>query len=267
MAAPTFLFSFDFDGTLVDEPPHPAINPGLNSFLESVQTQGGVWAVNTGRTLFQALDGISEHKIRPVPDFIMAKERELYAPTQFNRWVDVGDWNKRCQKEHKRFLKTHRKLFKRVRAYLETETNAQWMEGMEETPGVIATSEEEMGKVCAYIEEETRNDDVLSYERNSIYLRFSHTAYHKGSVLQELARHLDVPREKICVAGDNHNDLSMLCPTVAGFRVCPSNAIPEVQAVVSGSPGGVVGNGRASFGVLEGIQRLLSAEPEGQPAP
>ena len=138
---------------------------------------------------------------------------------------------------------------------------------MEETPGVIATSEEEMGKVCAYIEEETRNDDVLSYERNSIYLRFSHTAYHKGSVLQELARHLDVPREKICVAGDNHNDLSMLCPTVAGFRVCPSNAIPEVQAVVSGSPGGVVGNGRASFGVLEGIQRLLSAEPEGQPAP
>ena len=267
MAAPTFLYSFDLDGTLVDEPPYPTINPGLNSFLESVKTQGGVWAVNTGRTLFQALDGIAEHKIRPVPDFIMAKERELYAPTQFNRWVDVGDWNKRCQKEHKRFLKTHRKLFKRVQAYLEAETNAQWMEGMEETPGVIATSGEEMGKVCAYIEEEIRNDDVLSYERNSIYLRFSHAAYHKGSVLQELARHLDVPREKICVAGDNHNDLSMLCPTVAGFRVCPSNAIPEVQAVVSGSPGGVVGNGRASFGVLEGIQRLLSSEPEEQPAP
>ena len=128
MAAPTFLFSFDFDGTLVDEPPHPTINPGLNGFLESVQTQGGVWAVNTGRTLFQALDGIAEHKIRPLPDFIMAKERELYAPTQFNRWVDVGDWNKRCQKEHRRFLKTHRKLFKRVRAFLEAETSAQWIE-------------------------------------------------------------------------------------------------------------------------------------------
>ena len=84
-------------------------------------------------------------------------------------------------------------------------------------------------------------------------------------MLQELARHLGVPREKICVAGDNHNDMSMLCPNVAGFRVCPSNAIPEVQALVSGSPGGLVGKGRASFGVLEGIQRLLSAEPEEQP--
>ena len=267
MAAPTFLFSFDFDGTLVDDPPHPIINPGLNGFLESVQTQGSLWAVNTGRTLFQALDGIAEHKIRPLPDFIMAKERELYAPTQFNRWVDVGDWNKRCQKEHKRFIKTHRKLLKRVRALLEAETKVQWVEGMEETPGVIATSDEEMTKVCKYIEDETQNDDVLSYERNSIYLRFSHAAYHKGSVLQELARHLGVSKERICVAGDNHNDMSMLCPTVADYRVCPNNAIPEVQSLVTGSPGGLIGNGRASFGVLEGIQRLLSVEPQERPAP
>ena len=52
--------------------------------------------------------------------------------------MDVGDWNKRCQKEHKRFLKTHRKLFKRVRAFLEAETNAQWIEGMEEVVGIAA---------------------------------------------------------------------------------------------------------------------------------
>lgn len=260
---PTFLFSFDFDGTLVDEPPHPVINPALNAFLESVKAQGGLWAVNTGRTLFQALDGIAEHRIRPLPDYIMAKERELYAPTSFNRWVDVGDWNKRCQKEHRRFLKTHKKVFKRVRKFVEEQTSAQWMEGLEETPGVIATSEAEMGEVCRVIEEETANDPVLRYERNSIYLRFSHAAYNKGSVLQELAREVGVPRERICAAGDNHNDMSMLCSSVAGFRVCPANAIPEVQAFVTSAPGGVIGQGRASFGVLEGIQRLLSAEAEG----
>ena len=261
----TFLFSFDFDGTLVDEPPHPAVNPALNAFLEYVKAQGGLWAVNTGRTLFQALDGIAQHQIRPLPDFIMAKERELYAPSQFNRWVDVGDWNQRCQKEHRRFLKTHRKLFKRVQKFLENETQAQWIEGMEETPGIITTSEEEMSHVCRFIEAETLHDEVISYERNSIYLRFSHAAYNKGTVLQELARHVDMPREKICAAGDNHNDLSMLCPTVADCRVCPSNAIQEVQAAVSAAPGGIIGQGRASFGILDGIQRLLQVAAEETP--
>ncbi len=259
---PTFLFSFDFDGTLVDEPPHPAIDPRLNPFLESVRAQGGIWAVNTGRTLFQTLDGLAQHQLKPLPDFIMAKERELYAPGPFNRWVDLGDWNQRCQKEHRRFLRTHKKFFKRMRQFLENETNAQWIEGHEETPGVIATSEEEMGRVCVFIEDETRNDDVLSYQRNSIYLRFSHAAYTKGSVLLELARHLGLTRDQICVAGDNHNDLSMLCPTVAAYRVCPANAIPEVQTLVNAHPGGLIGTGRASFGLLDGIQRLLSAERE-----
>jgi hypothetical protein len=52
----------------------------------------------------------------------------------------------------------------------------------------------------------------------------------------------------------------MLCPTVAGYRVCPENAIPEVKEAVQESAGGLIGNGRASFGVMDAIQRLLSAE-------
>ena len=255
---PTFLFCFDFDGTLVDEAPHPAVHPGLNAFLESVHAQEGIWAVNTGRTLFQALDGLAKHSIRPLPDYVMAKERELYGRGRFNRWVDLGDWNKRCQKEHKRFLKTHRKFFKRMRHYVESETAARYIDGAEETPGVVATSDEEMARICSFIDEERRGDELLSYQRNSVYLRFSHAAYDKGTVLQELARQLGLGPAQICAAGDNHNDLAMLRPEVAGYRVCPSNAIPEVQALVKSSPGGLIGAGRSSFGVLEAIPRLLS---------
>ncbi len=265
MASSSFLFSFDFDGTLVDEEPHPAVNPGLNGFLESVQSQGGIWAVNTGRTLFQTLDGLAQHRIRPLPDFIMAKERELYCPGPLNRWVDLGSWNKRCHKAHKRFLRTHRKCFARIRKYLEAETRAQWIDTVEETPGVIATTNEEMDRVCAFIEEVTAGDELLSYQRNTIYLRFSHVAYNKGTVLQELARHLDISSHQICTAGDNHNDLAMLCPTVARYRVCPANAIPEVRKVIEGTPGGLVGQGRASFGLLDGIERLLSVERRENP--
>ncbi len=260
---PTFLYSFDFDGTLVDEPPHPTTHPELNTFLAQVQAQGGVWAVNTGRTLFQTLEGLAQHRIKPLPNFIMAKERELYYPGQFNRWVDLGDWNKRCAKEHKRFLRTHRKLFKKVRAFIEAETHADYVDTLEETPGIVAQSEEEMARICQFIEEETANDDVISYQRNSIYLRFAHAAYSKGTVLAELARVLGIDRTHICAAGDNHNDLSMLDPQVAAYGVCPENAIPEVHEIIAEHPSGFAGQGRASFGILHGIEQLLAGEPSG----
>ena len=252
-----FLFSFDFDGTMVDDDPHPAVHPELNAFLASIDSQGGVWAINTGRTLHQALDGLAQHRIQPLPKFIMAKERELYYPGQFGRWKPLGSWNERCEKEHKRFLKKHRRAFKKVRQHLEKASEAEWVEGLEETPGVIAKSEEEMDRLCEYIDAVAEGDDTLSYQRNSIYLRFAHAAYNKGTVLQESARELGVSREQICSAGDNHNDLAMLCPTVAAYRACPSNAIPEVRTLIEDSEGGQVGSGRASFGLLDAVGQLL----------
>ena len=254
--SPRLLFSFDFDGTLVDEEPHPAIHPNFNQFLEYVKANNGLWSINTGRTLFQTLEGLAHHRIQPRPDFIMAKERELYAPGQFNRWVDVGDWNKRCLKDHKRFLKSHKRFFKQVRKFLEGNTHAQYFESPEEPPSIISSTEQEMDEICRYIEEASASDNVLSYQRNTIYLRFAHADYSKGTVLNELARLLEITPDQICVAGDNHNDLSMLNPAVARYIICPANAIPEVHAAVA-EVGGITGQGRASFGVLEGIQRLL----------
>ena len=258
--APFFLFSFDFDGTLVDENPHPRVHPNLNAFLAHIKAQGGMWAVNTGRTLFQTLEGLAEHRILPLPDYIMAKERELYCPGPYNRWVDLGDWNKRCIKEHKRFIRSHKRLFKRVRNFVESETHANYVDGIEETPGIVATSVAEMDRICAHINNLTADDEVLSYERNSIYLRFAHASYNKGSVLQALAESLRLTPDRICAAGDNHNDLSMLHPEVAHYRICPSNAIPEVHERVGASEGGFIGEGRASFGVLEGIRSALGLD-------
>jgi|MDTC01.2.fsa_nt_gb hydroxymethylpyrimidine pyrophosphatase-like HAD family hydrolase len=256
---PAFLFAFDFDGTVVDHDPHPGIHPNFNRFLAHTKSNGGVWAVNTGRTLFQTLEGLAQHRILPLPDFIMAKERELYHLGPYNRYVDLGDWNKRCIKEHKRFHKDHKRVFKKVRAFVEKETQAEWVEGLEETPGVVATSEEELHRVCGFIEDQSAGRDNLSYERNSVYLRFSHAAYNKGSVLQALAQMLALSPDCVCVAGDNHNDLSMLDPDVACYRICPSNAIPEVHERIAAA-GGVVGQGRASFGLLDGINRAFGLD-------
>jgi hydroxymethylpyrimidine pyrophosphatase-like HAD family hydrolase len=253
------LYCFDFDGTLVDEHPHPSVHPELNAFLQSVHNRGGVWTVNSGRTLDHILEGLTEHGIRPLPDFIMARERELYAPSRgLHRWVEMGSWNRRAETEHRRFLDTHRAFFRRVQQFLEQETRAEWVVGLEETPCIVASSEREMNRISVYLDEVMRHDDVLAYERNGIYLRFSHVKYNKGTVLLELARQLRISSTETCSAGDNHNDVAMLRPEVARYRVCPANAITEVQSLVRDTPGGWVGKQRASFGILEGIAKLLA---------
>ena len=53
--------------------------------------------------------------------------------------------------------------------------------------------------------------------------------------------------------------LSMLDPDVACYRICPSNAIPEVHERIAAA-GGVVGQGRASFGLLDGINRAFGLD-------
>lgn len=246
------LFSFDFDGTLVDWEPHPPLHPGFVQFLSEIKSRGAVWSINTGRTLMHTLEGIAQHGLTPLPDFIMAKEREIYCPGRFNRWHDLGDWNERCRKEHRKFLRSHKGFFKRARKFLETETKAQFIDNGDEPPGIVSSTEEEMQRICEFIDTEAHDDPILSYQRNFVYLRFAHSSYSKGTVLAELGRYLGLAPGHICAAGDNHNDLSMLDPRIASGLICPSNAIDEVRQAVGGA-GGVVADKRASFGVLDGL--------------
>ena len=48
------------------------------------------------------------------------------------------------------------------------------------------------------------------FQRNSIYLRFCHVDYHKGSALGELCRLEQIPADSVFAAGDPFNDISML---------------------------------------------------------
>lgn len=114
---PTAILCFDFDGTLIDDG-NPPFHPGFLEAIEAFKRVGAIWAINTGRTLFQTIEGLSSYGINPIPDYLMVKERELYELGPYNRWVDVGDWNERCRKEHQRFLKSHRRFFKEIEQFV-----------------------------------------------------------------------------------------------------------------------------------------------------
>jgi hypothetical protein len=250
-----FLLCFDFDGTLVDPSRPGHLDPYLERALLAMERRGARLVINTGRSLFHAVDGINNLGLRDLPHHLIAWEREIYQPTKFRRWVDSGDWNKRSRKKHRKLFRNHRRVLGRIRQHVEATGTARWIEEPEEPAGIIASDEPQMETLVRTIEDELRSGDratTLAYERNSIYLRFSHPEYNKGTALLELRRQLGIPADRTFAVGDNHNDLTMLDSDVAGMVACPGNTIPEVASAVS-SRGGYVAKRHHGPGVAEAI--------------
>ena len=253
---PVQLCCFDFDGTLVDRDHEPGFDPSLGQHLREFQAQGGRWAVNTGRSLAHTLDGLLSYRVTPMPDFIIAREHEIYARNPVGRWADLGEWNARCRKVHGRFFRQHRHFLADVRAFIEKTALGAWMDAPSDPAGIITHAEEGMQQVIDFVEERRLRWPEVGYQRNTIYLRFTHRDFHKGSALAELARQLGLPASALFAAGDNYNDLSMLRRSVAHHLACPANALEAVQAQVT-AEGGFLMNAPASRGMAQAIGALF----------
>jgi hydroxymethylpyrimidine pyrophosphatase-like HAD family hydrolase len=96
----------------------------------------------------------------------------------------------------------------------------------------------------------------LSWQRNSIYLRFGHRDFHKGSSLSEVARLHDLTATNCFAIGDSHNDLNMLDAAHAGMIACPANSVPEIHAKVSAS-GGLIAQGIHAHGAIEALKHYF----------
>jgi len=251
---PEWLLAFDFDGTLVVPDIDPPLQPQFFELIKTMRESRNVlWGINTGRSLMQTVQGLSDAKFPFLPDYIIAREREIYTPNNFGRWVGVSDWNKRCEKEHGKLFRKCRRLLKRLQAWIESETSAIWGMQEGEPAGIVASTASEMDYIVQMIDQEIREKPMLSYQRNGIYLRFSHQDYHKGTAMAEVARRSGLTAEQTFAIGDSHNDLDMLDLSMAALIACPANACDEVKACVSSS-GGYVAQGEASVGVIEALQ-------------
>jgi hydroxymethylpyrimidine pyrophosphatase-like HAD family hydrolase len=249
------LLSTDFDGTLVDHDADPPVDPMLFSVLQDLRARGVHWAINTGRDLHFVEDGLREFHFPVEPDFVLTSEREVFHRGPGGTWQDFGDWNQRCYEAHDRLFDLSDALLADVRAFLDSGINASpiW-EGVRMV-GLAAESEEEMNKVCTFLDAERGRVPGFAYMRNTIWVRFCHEAYSKGTALAELGRLTGIPRDEIFAAGDHYNDLPMLDGIHARWVCCPSNAAQAVQAVVS-KAGGYIARKRCSSGVLEALEHF-----------
>jgi hypothetical protein len=249
------LLSTDFDGTLVDHYGEPPVDPALFSMLAELRSRGVHWAINTGRDLHFVDDGLREFHFPVEPDFVVTAEREVFHRGSDGRWQDFGDWNRRCYAEHDLLFESASDLLRDILGFLQSGAQAEPIYEGKRMVGLAASSEQEMDKICLFLEEERRRVPGFAYMRNTIWVRFCHEAYSKGTALGELARLTGISRDEIFAAGDHYNDLPMLDGSCAKWVTCPSNAVPAVKEVVR-SAGGYLARGRCSTGVVEALEHF-----------
>ena len=250
------LLSTDFDGTLVSRAGEPVLDTQCMGLIRALQDAGAIWAINTGRSVDLLESGLADFSFPIRPDFILTTERDVFRPGQNgDKWEPFGDWNERCARDHAELFSSAQSVLAEVIDFVVQKTKARLIYHSEGLEGLVAENDEEMERITEFIEQARAERPNLDYQRNTVYLRFCHADYHKGSALAELARLIEVPRENIFAAGDHHNDISMLDGQVAAMPSCPANAIGEVKSAVRAA-GGYVAEKQHGAGVHEALMHF-----------
>jgi HAD superfamily hydrolase (TIGR01484 family) len=253
MSARIRLLSTDFDGTLVAHGSDPVLDVECMEHIEKLQTNGVLWAINTGRSVELLESGLTDFEFPIHPDFILTSERDIFRPSSNGgKWEPFGDWNERVAREHSELFQSAEAVLAEVVDFVNQKTKARLLYHSAGLEGLVAENEEELDRVTEFIDRAKEKQPKFHYQRNTIYLRFCHADYHKGAALAELSRLLQIPREEIFAAGDHHNDISMLDGRFARYPACPANAIPEVKEAVK-SAGGYVASKPYGAGVHEAL--------------
>jgi HAD superfamily hydrolase (TIGR01484 family) len=258
MRANIRLLSTDFDGTLVAHTSDPVLDPQCMEMIKALQSDGVIWAINTGRSVQLLESGLTDFDFPVHPDFILTSERDIFrAGKHRGRWEAHGDWNSRVARDHAELFTSASAVFAEVLDFVNQKTRARVLYERHGPEGLIAQDEEEMERIISFIDEARGPHPKFHYQRNTVYLRFCHADYHKGAALEELSRLIEIPREQTFAAGDHFNDISMLDGRYAQYPACPSNAIPEVKAAVENAEG-YVARGACGAGVYEALLHFTS---------
>ena len=258
--SPIKLLSTDFDGTLINHQSSPPVVPEFFSALAELQSRGVLWAVNTGRVRWHIEEGLKELPSPIEPDFLLTSEREVFHRGPDGVWTDFGDWNARCLATHDTLFEQSSQLLEDIESYLAKHTLSHPIYEGARLIGLVADSEAEMDQLCLFLTEEITRVPGFHFMRNTIYVRFCHEDYNKGTALSELGRLLNFQPENIFATGDHYNDIPMLDGQHAKWVACPSNSVEAVKKQVL-QAGGFVANHPCSAGVLEALRHFKALSP------
>ena len=244
------LLSTDFDGTLIAHPSDGRCSAAFAEVLKLHRETGGLWAINTGRSLEHAIEGVGIFAAPYEPDFLLTNEREIFLRAEDGGWEPDLSWNGTCRQRHEELFSRAGSVFEKVAELASNSPDVTLIHENGVLAGLVTSSEAVMEEVAGFIIREAVELPEFHFQRNTVYMRFCHRDYHKGAALGALCRTLSIGREQVFAGGDHFNDLSMLDGKYAAFPCCPSNAIAEVKSAVQ-SAGGYVATKVAADGVAE----------------
>lgn len=244
------LLSTDFDGTLIEHPSDGRCSPDFAEVLLTHRKAGGIWALNTGRSLEHAIEGLDIFKAPVDPDFLLTNEREIFLRSADGSWTAHNEWNTLCQERHEDLFHRAQDIIRQVCLLADSSPEITIISEGGKPIGLVTTTEKVMAEVAGFIDRQSVEFPDFSYQRNTVYLRFCHLDYHKGSSLAELCRILEIERTAVLTAGDHFNDIPMLDGRFSAYPCCPSNAIEEVRTTVL-SAGGHAANRPAANGIAD----------------
>lgn len=255
------LLCFDFDGTLyshIGRVKGKPVSSECIQFMESLVHRGWIWGINTGRSFDLLMQDLGSCGFISLPSFIVSREREVqFFDETENRYRIDEAWKKECTDIHSEMYDREAEMLAKVQKFVEGCTEASWISEPGDEAGVIASSIEEMEEILDFVDAELKSVEGVEYLRSTIYMRFTHIDYHKGTSLRHVAEHFAVPKSSVFSVGDGENDLGMLDKRYSDLIACPSNAVKVVQKHVR-EQGGYVANSEVSNGVTEALKYYFS---------
>jgi len=252
---PIRLLSTDFDGTLVGHEPDARTAASLAAALGDLRERGAVWTINTGRQLWFALEGLEHCRLPHDPDFVLSSEKDIYRRVGEGDWEAFGEWNADTERRTTDLFGRASHVLDAIRQMSASDRSVEILYENGRVAGLMTADPETMDRVAEQVRSLAADVPEFSFNRNMVWMRFTHREIHKGSALAELARLLGIPRQEVLAIGDHHNDLPMLDGTAAAMVACPANAVDEVKETVR-SVGGYVSPLPWGEGVADAIRHF-----------
>ncbi len=210
-----------------------------------------VWVINTGRHWEGLLPDLIKYETPLWPDWVALIEREIHR-VHDGQAHSHDEWNTTCTEIHADLFERARPAFEKTRLDLASYKDLAFVDDIGSPLGMVATDENQANEVETAIAPLLDAFPDMHAVRNSIYFRFAHIDYHKGSCLGMIASEENIPPAQCFAAGDHRNDLAMLDRKYAHAITCPSNSDPSVIEQVN-QQGGYVAGAPAGDGVAEAL--------------
>jgi len=255
MSHPIQLISTDFDGTLHSDFGFAPIPEKTLQMIDRLQQQGVKWVINTGRDMPSLMEGLYRSGVKMMPDALVLVEREVHV-FKNSAFESVETWNNACYEDHQQVFRKLRSDIPRLTSWVQTSSKAQIYEDAYSPFCLIAANNAEGDAIQEYMEDYCGEVPGLTVVRNSIYVRFSHHGYNKGTSLDEVRRLFGIAVENTFAIGDHLNDLPMLQLKHAKHLAAPSNAIDEVKNLLR-KQGGYISPHPEGLGVADALEYFM----------